>query len=569
MFIPANNGKSKKWWKEAVFYQIYPRSFYDTNGDGNGDLQGIINKLDYIKDLGIDAIWISPIYASPMADNGYDISDYYSINPIFGSMDDFASLLNGIHDRGMKLMMDLVINHTSIEHPWFIESRSSRDNPKRDWYIWRDGKNGREPNNWASHFMGSVWERDEKTEQYYLHMFAKEQADLNWKNEEVKKEIFKMIRYWLDKGVDAFRMDMANYLIKAKGLPDAPEKKDEARPYVHGEGLYANQPGMHELISELREKVMDEYGAMLFGEMYFLSAKTALEYVAYDKREFDMTYQYEIVGARGDWEKVKESVRNWHKTFKGNAWNSITFSNHDSPRPVSIFGDDVDFWRESAKCIATFLLTAPGTPFFLQGEEIGMTNVEFPSLNDYDDIEMKSKYVERIKRGESPAYVFKDLIRWSRDNARTPMQWDKEKNAGFSKGKPWLKVNTNYQGVNVNSEKSNSDSVFRFCKDLIRFRQEDEAFVYGDYIPLTPDDWETYAYKRSLGGSTYIIILNTSPRQWNMKRIDELKLEHELLISNYTTEQDSEDELILRPWESRVYRLIKNSKYGESKNIHK
>jgi glycosidase len=341
-------------------------------------LKGIIQKLDYLKDLGIGAVWISPIYASPMADNGYDISDYYAIDPMFGNMEDFDRLVREIHKRGMKLMMDLVVNHTSIEHPWFVESRSSRDNPKRDWYIWRDGKDGQEPNNWASHFMNSAWEYDELTGQYYLHFFSKEQADLNWNNQEVKKEIFKMIRFWLERGVDAFRMDMANHLIKADGFPDAPRVNDDGRRYVHGEGLYANQPGMHELIKEMKKEVLDPFGAALFGEMYFLDPKTALEYVAYDKGEFDMTYQYEVVGARGDWRKAKESVRLWYEEFKDKGWNSITFSNHDSPRPIDIFGDS-EAREASATCIATFLLTAPGTPFFLQGEEIGMTNIEYPA----------------------------------------------------------------------------------------------------------------------------------------------------------------------------------------------
>jgi oligo-1,6-glucosidase len=364
------NYRGKKWWKEAVCYQIYPRSFKDTNGDGNGDLMGIIEKLDYLHGLGIDAIWLSPIYASPMADNGYDISDYYAVNPMFGTMGDFEKLVKGLHLRGMKLMMDLVINHTSIQHPWFIESRTSVDNPKRDWYIWRGGQHGREPNNWACHFMTSAWEFDGRTGQYYLHMFSKEQADLNWQNEEVKNEIFRMIKFWLDKGVDAFRMDMANYLIKPEGFPDAPGKVGDQRVYVHGESLYANQPGMHELLSEMRTKVLDRYGAVLFGEMYFLTPQTALEYTAYEKSGLAMTYQYEIVGARGDWHEVKKSVRSWYNVFKGKASNSIAFSNHDSPRPVSIFGDDRNAPTESAKCLATFLLTAPGTPFFLQGEEL-------------------------------------------------------------------------------------------------------------------------------------------------------------------------------------------------------
>ena len=551
----SNKNIQKEWWKEAVVYQIYPRSFNDTSGDGNGDLRGIIDKLDYIKNLGIDAIWISPIYASPMADNGYDISDYYSINPMFGSMEDFDELIAEIHKRGMKLMMDLVINHTSIEHPWFLESRSSLDNSKRDWYIWREGKDGREPNNWASHFMNSVWELDGKTNQYYFHMFAREQADLNWNNREVKKEIFSMIEFWLKKGVDAFRMDMANYLMKAKDFPDAPKEEGDNRKYIHGEGLYANQPGMHELIREMKENVLAPYGAALFGETYFLNKDTALDYVAYDRKEFDLIYQYEVVGARGNWEEAKRSVRTWHESFKDRGWNSITLSNHDSPRPISLFGDDGEHREESAKCLATFLLTTPGTPFFLQGEELGMTNVLYQDIDCYSDIEMKEKYKERISKGEFPDDVFRDVAKWSRDNARTPMQWDKNINAGFSTGTPWIGVNQNYDYINTEDEEKDKSSVLNFYKKLIKLRHKHPSLVYGDYVPLVPDNWETYAYKRVLDKSVYVIVINTSERTWKMDPLAEINADSKLLISNYSDSDNSSNGMLLRPWESRVYKV--------------
>lgn len=555
MFGVKKNYKGRQWWKEAVFYQIYPRSFYDTNGDGNGDLAGIIEKLDYLHDLGVDAVWLCPIYASPMADNGYDISDYYTVNPMFGTMADFEKLLAGLHKRGMKLMMDLVINHTSIKHPWFLESRSSLKNPKRDWYIWRYGRDGHEPNNWANHFMNSAWEFDEKTGQYYLHMFSKEQADLNWENAEMKEEIFRMIRFWLGKGVDAFRMDMGNYLMKAEGLPDAPRADGDTRPYIHGEGLYANQPGMPELISELHSEVLDYYGAVLFGEMYFLTPESALEYVGYDKKRMAMLYQYEIVGASGDWEKAKRSVRVWYEAFKDKAWNSITFSNHDSPRPVSIFGSE-NTRAESAKCLAAFLLTAPGTPFFLQGEELGMTNVKYPNLDDYSDVAMKERFAERTSRGEDPDLVFADLAHWSRDNARTPMQWNDETEAGFTTGHPWLGINPNYFEVNASVEKNDPDSVFNFYKELIPLRKKHKALIYGEYLPLTPDNWETYAYKRILKNDVYVIVLNTSPREWHMKVPDELKKRPKLLLSSYAEQDsDTQEEFFLRPWEARIYKV--------------
>ncbi len=547
------------WWKEAVFYQVYPRSFKDTTGDGNGDLGGIIEKLDYLHDLGVGAVWLSPIYASPMADNGYDISDYCSVNPMFGTMPDFEKLLEGLHSRGMKLMMDLVINHTSTLHPWFIESRSSLKNPKRDWYIWRDGKNGREPNNWACHFMTSAWELDEKTHQYYLHMFSKEQADLNWQNPEMKKEIFRTMEFWLEKGVDAFRMDMGNYLMKPEGLPDAPRKFGDNSPYVHGEGMYANQPGMHELITEIRTKILDPYKAVIFGEMYFLTPETALEYCGYDKNRLAMTYQYEVMSANGDWRKIKESVRQWHEVFKGKAWNSITFSNHDSPRLVSVFGDGHSASADSAKCLATFLMSAPGTPFFLQGEELGMTNVRYSKLEDYSDIEMKTKYAERTAHGEDPTYVFNDLARRSRDNARTPMQWSADSQSGFTTGHPWLGVNPNYSEINVASEEADSNSVLNFYKKLISLRRKHKALIYGEYIPLVPDDWETYAYKRVKGKEAYIIILNTSPRTWQMQRLADLKNRHKLLLSSRPLTKnlsgDTEEQLFLKPWEARIYKL--------------
>lgn len=550
-------GEGLKWWKEAVFYQIYPRSFNDTTGDGCGDILGIVQKLDYIKDLGVDALWISPMYTSPMVDNGYDVSDYDAINPMFGSLKDFDLLVEGLHSRGMKLMMDLVINHTSDQHPWFIESRSLRDNPKRDWYIWRDPKDdGSEPNNWASHFGNSAWKFDEKTGQYYLHYFAEGQPDLNWNNPEVKKEIFAMVKRWLDRGVDGFRMDMANALIKPEGLPDAPRRDGDTRTYLHGENLYANQPGMRELLGELHTQVIAPANAVLYGEMYFLDAHSSLDYVAYDKERVDMMYQYPVVDAHGDWARVKSSVREWSESFAGKAWNTITFSNHDSPRSVSMFGQEGQMRNVSAKMIATYLLTAPGTPFFLQGEELGMTNVEFESINEYTDVEMKDRLRERVGYGEDKYTVFKDLIRLSRDNARTPMQWTSDKNAGFTTGVPWLGVNDNHTHVNVADESTNPHSVLNYYKKMIALRKSHDAFVYGKFVPLTPDDWETYAYMRVLEDTSFIVIVNTSPREWKMERPKELPSDAELKVSNYLVQNDTLENLNLRPWEARVYKVV-------------
>ncbi len=551
----------KTWWKESVFYQIYPLSFLDTTNNGKGDIKGIIKKIPYLEELGIGAIWISPIYTSPMFDNGYDISDYNSINPLFGTMEDFIKLIKTCRKANIKIIMDLVINHTSSEHPWFKKSCENNNNPKSDYYLWHDAKNGKEPNNWAADFGGSAWTWNESRQQYYLHLFSKHQPDLNWHNPNVKKEIFSSIKKWLELGVNGFRMDMGNFLFKAKGYPDAPHDKNDLRKFIHGENLYANQPGIHKLLNEMKTELLEPYDAILFGEMYFLTPKSSLYYTSCKKHEVDLIYQYPIMDARGDWNKVKKCVRNYANAFQDKAWNTTTFSNHDSPRSVSIYGDTSNYHKESAKCIMTFLLTSPGTPFFLQGEEIGMTNTSVSNANELTDIKMKGVYNDRISRGENPNMVLKDLSWWNRDNARTPMQWSDKKYAGFSVVNPWLKVNPNYIDINVKNQQNNPNSILNYTKKLINLRNNTETLIYGTFKVLCPDDWTVYGFSRKLNDEEYIIVFNFSSNDNNIQAFQEIKNNSStLILSNYSVEYDVIDILYMKPWETRIYKV---KKHGE------
>ena len=546
------------WWKHAVVYQIYPRSFKDSHGDGNGDLRGIIEKLGYIESLGVDAVWLSPIYASPMIDNGYDVSDYYAINPMFGTSEDFDALVAGLHERGIRLLMDLVVNHTSDQHSWFIESRSSRENPKRDWYLWHPGRDGNEPNNWASHFGGSAWEKDAATGEYYLHLFAKQQPDLNWRNPEVQTAVFDMMRWWLDKGVDGFRIDMGNFFLKDPALPDARRDPWDTSPFVHPKELCANQPGMHEIYQAMHDEVLAPYDAVAFGEMYFLNPDTARQYVGWDRKEIQLLYQYPIMDARGNWQQVRREVQAWYDAFRGGATNTITFSNHDSGRSVSVFGDDTTYHDKSAQCIATYLLSAPGTAFFLQGEEIGMTNVLFPSIDDYTDIEMQGRYADLMSQGADPNVVLPELIRWSRDNARTPMQWANDVHAGFSTHTPWLAVNPRYTSINVDNQEQDKISILNYYRQLIALRNEVGPLKYGTYAPLVPMEWETFAIRRDFEGETIVCIYNFLSEEMYMHKPDVLvgrKLV--MLLSNYEESGDDTDSTLrLRPWEARIMRIV-------------
>ena len=549
----------KAWWKEAVVYQIYPRSFCDSNGDGIGDLNGITSKLDYLRELGIDVIWLSPVYKSPNDDNGYDISDYEDIMTEFGTMVDFDRMLAAAHERGIKIVMDLVVNHTSDEHPWFVESRSSKDNEKRDYYIWKEPKDGKEPNNWGSAFSGPAWKYDEKTEMYYLHLFSVKQPDLNWENPKVRKEVFDMMTRWCEKGIDGFRMDVISLISKPEGYPDAKVV-----------GLYgdmcicANGPKVHDYLKEMNEKVLSKYDIMTVGETAGVTLEEAKKYAKTDGSELNMVFQFEHMdldsGEKFKWSTkpmplvpLKENLSKWQKGLDGVAWNSLYFCNHDQPRIVSRLGDESDDYRElSAKCIATCLHMMQGTPYVYQGEELGMTNTVFNSVDDFRDLESINAYRELVESGLfTKEDMFPKIAHKSRDNARTPMQWDASENAGFTTGTPWIKVNPNYKKINVADQLRREDSVFHYYQKLIRLRKENEIIVYGNYELLLPEDDNIFAYTRSLDGKKLLTVCNFSKteQKFDFSGYEKAKV----LISNY--ERDIRENSMLKPYEAVVLLL--------------
>lgn len=448
----------KTWWKESVVYQIYPRSFMDSNGDGIGDIPGIISKLDYLKTLGIDVIWLSPVYKSPNDDNGYDISDYKDIMDEFGTMADWDELLSEVHARGMKLVMDLVVNHSSDEHAWFVESRKSKDNPYRDYYIWKPGKDGKEPNNWEANFSGSAWEYDDTTDEYFLHLFSKKQPDLNWENPKLRREVYDMMNWWLEKGIDGFRMDVVNFISKVDGLPDAPAQ--EGKKYASGHEYFMNGPRIHEFLHEMNKETVGKYDVMTVGEMPGVTPEQAQLYTGEDRDEVNMVFQFEHVdldsGPGGKWDlktlelkDLKWSLSRWQKGLEQVGWNSLYWNNHDQPRIVSRFGDDKNYREKSAKMLATLLHMMKGTPYIYQGEEFGMTNIRFESIEDYRDIELLNMYKEKMEQGIPKEKIMESIYVKGRDNARTPVQWDDTEHAGFTTGTPWIKINPNYKEINA------------------------------------------------------------------------------------------------------------------------
>jgi len=552
----------KAWWKEAVVYQIYPRSFCDSNGDGIGDLNGITSKLDYLKELGIDVIWLSPVYKSPNDDNGYDISDYEDIMTEFGTMDDFDKMLAAAHDRGIKIVMDLVVNHTSDEHPWFVESRSSKDNEKRDYYIWKEGKDGKEPTNWGSAFSGPAWKYDEKTDMYYLHLFSVKQPDLNWENPKVRKEVFDMMTRWCEKGIDGFRMDVISLISKPEGYPDAKVVG------LYGDmGICANGPKVHDYLKEMNEKVLSKFDIMTVGETAGVTLEEAKKYANTDGSELNMVFQFEHMdldgGEKFKWSTqpmplvpLKENLSKWQKGLDGVAWNSLYFCNHDQPRIVSRLGDESDAYRElSAKCIATCLHMMQGTPYVYQGEELGMTNTVFNSVDDFRDLESINAYRELVESGlYTDEDMFPKIAHKSRDNARTPMQWDASENAGFTTGKPWIAVNPNYKKINVADQLKREDSVFHYYQKLIRLRKENEIIVYGNYELLLPEDENIFAYIRTLDNQKLLVVCNFSKSE---QKFDFSGYENaEILISNYNGDTDKDG--ILKPYEAIVL-LLENA----------
>ena len=533
----------KTWWKEAVVYQIYPRSFADSNGDGIGDLNGITGKLDYLKELGIDVIWLSPVYKSPNDDNGYDISDYEAIMDEFGTMQDFDRMLAEAHARGIRIVMDLVVNHTSDEHKWFMESRSSKDNPKRDYYIWREGRNGKEPNNWGSWFSGSAWKYDETTDMYYLHLFSPKQPDLNWDNPVVRREVFDMMTRWCEKGIDGFRMDVISLISKPAGLPDAPMMNE-----LYGDcGYTANGPHVHEYLQEMNREVLSKYDIMTVGETACVTLEEAKKYANNEGTELNMVFQFEHVGLDGGpdfkWSTnkmplvpLKENLTKWQKGLEGVAWNSLFFCNHDQPRVVNRLGNPSDEYREvSAKCIATCLHMMQGTPYVYQGEELGMTNYPFRTVQDFNDLESINAFREMTEEmGMDPEAIFPGIAHKSRDNARTPMQWDDSPNAGFTTGKPWLAVNPNYVKVNAAEQMARPDSVFHYYQKLIELRHTHDVIVYGTYDLLLPEDPDLYVYTRTLGDQKLLVVCNLSEneREFDAASVSPAFAEGEVLIRN-------------------------------------
>nr|WP_310735620.1 alpha-glucosidase [Cohnella herbarum] len=543
----------KKWWKEAVVYQVYWRSFYDSNGDGYGDMEGLIHKLDYIRELGVDIIWLNPIYDSPDLDNGYDISGYETVMPKAGTMEVWEKLLAEVHARGMKLIMDLVVNHTSDRHPWFLESKSSRDNPKRDWYIWKDAKDGEAPNNWRSYFSPSTWEWDEQTEQYYFHSFAVEQPDLNWANPELREEIYRTMTYWMDKGIDGFRLDAIALLAKPDGFPDADNPAD-----IH---YLTNHPGLHDYMREMNERVFRHYDIVTVGETAFVTPEEGLKFVGEDRRELNMLFHFEVCDEMPSWDmlRFKDIQRRWYKGLWGKGSNSQFLNNHDHTRQVTRFGNDGPYRVESAKLLATMLHTLPGIPYIYQGEEIGMTGVRFDSIEDYDDIAMRNRYDEEVAKGGDPQEVLLRLQPLSRDNSRTPMQWDDSAYAGFTTGTPWIKVNPNYAEINVAQDLADPSSVYRYYQQLIALRKNNEVMVYGDFeeLPEWLEDEHLYVYTRTLGETRWLIVLNHSDETSFIRLSSEyIGPTRKLLISNYAvSEAESVDRIVLRPHEARIYEL--------------
>ncbi|MTT30798.1 alpha,alpha-phosphotrehalase [Terrilactibacillus sp. BCM23-1] len=556
------------WWKRSTVYQIYPKSFYDTTGNGIGDLQGIIEKLDYLKDLGVDILWLTPIYKSPQKDNGYDISDYYQIQEEFGTMEDFDQLLEKAHAKGLKIVMDMVVNHTSTEHEWFKAARKDKNSPYRDYYIWKDSKNGGdEPTNWLSKFGGSAWAYDEKTEQYYLHLFDVTQADLNWENDAMKEDIYKMMHYWFEKGIDGFRLDVINLISKDQRFLD----DDRTKPQADGRKYYTDGPRIHEYIHELNKHVFSKYRSMTVGEMSSTTIPNCIDYTKPENQELDMIFQFHHLKvdypngekwamADFDFLALKKLLSNWQvKMHEGGGWQALFWCNHDQPRIVSRFGDEGEYREQSAKMLATTIHMMQGTPYIYQGEEIGMTNPNFTSITDYRDVESLNMYTILQQQGKSEQEIISILKQKSRDNSRTPMQWDGSQNGGFTKGTPWINVSNNFQTINVKRSLLNHQSVYYHYKKLIDLRKQMDIITYGDYQLLLEDDPSIFSYVRRWKGETLLVVNNFYNRTVEFNCPLEIQNQNtQQLLSNYIDSPNKLDQTItLRPYESIVYYLSK------------
>ena len=521
----------RNWWKEAVAYQVYPRSFNDSNGDGIGDLPGLIEKLDYLENLGIDVIWLSPMYPSPNDDNGYDISDYKGIMSEFGTMDDFDQLLSSIHQRGMKLILDLVVNHTSDEHPWFIESKSSKASAKRDWYIWADPKpDGSEPNNWESIFNGSTWEFDESTKQYYFHLFSKKQPDLNWENPDVRQAVFDMMNWWFEKGIDGFRVDAITHIKKNFEAGDLPIP--DGKKFAPAFDVDMNQPGIQEWLQEMKDKSLSRYDIMTVGEANGVTPNDAEEWVGEENGKFNMIFQFEHLGlwstgdTKFDVKSYKQVLNRWQKQLENVGWNALFIENHDQPRRVSTWGDDKNYWYESATSHATAYFLQQGTPFIYQGQEIGMTNYPFESIESFNDVAVKTEYQIVKKEGGDVNQLLDKYKMENRDNARTPMQWNNSINGGFTTGKPWFHVNPNYTEINVKQQLNDKFSILSYYKALIQLKKSDLIYTYGKFSMVDAENEQIFAYTRSFKNNTVLIVANLT------NEVSELNLPFELDISS-------------------------------------
>lgn len=538
------------WWKEAVGYQIYPRSFKDSNGDGIGDLKGITSKLDYLNDLGINVIWICPMYKSPNDDNGYDISDYCDIMDEFGIMEDMDNLLKEANEKGIKILMDLVVNHTSDEHKWFIEAKKSQNNEYRDYYIWRDPVDGHEPNNLGSTFSGSAWQYDETTGQYYLHLFSKKQPDLNWENEKVRNEVYKMMNFWVDKGIGGFRMDVIDLIGK---VPD--------------EMVTGNGPKLHDYLQEMNKAALAGNDLLTVGETWGATPEVAKLYSNPERKELSMVFQFEHIGldqieGKEKWDlknlellDLKKVLSKWQTELEGQGWNSLFWNNHDLPRIVSRWGNDKEYRVESAKMLATLLHGMKGTPYIYQGEEIGMTNVRFEDINDYNDIESLNMYKDRLSKGYTHDEIMESIYAKGRDNARTPMQWDSTENAGFTTGKPWLAVNRNYDYINAKQCLEDENSIFHHYRKLIDIRKNNDTIIYGDYNLLCPEDKNIFAYTRELNGDKLLVVCNFYDDEVTFSFEDDFN-HVDILLSNYKDSSKLIEKLSLRPYEAIMFRVM-------------
>ena len=539
----------RQWWHSSVVYQIYPRSFKDSNGDGIGDINGIREKLDYLKELGIDVIWLSPVYKSPNDDNGYDISDYYDIMDEFGTMEDMDNLLKEANERGIKILMDLVVNHTSDEHKWFIEAKKSKDNEYRDYYIWRDSVDGNEPNDLGSTFSGSAWQYDETTGQYYLHLFSKKQPDLNWENGKVRNEVYKMMNFWVDKGIGGFRMDVIDLIGK---VPD--------------EMITGNGPKLHEYLQEMNKAALEGKDLLTVGETWGATPDVAKLYSNPERKELSMVFQFEHIGldqieGKEKWDvkslellDLKKVLSKWQTELEGQGWNSLFWNNHDLPRIVSRWGNDKEYRIESAKMLATLLHGMKGTPYIYQGEELGMTNVRFDDINDYNDIESLNMYKDRLSKGYSHNEIMESIYAKGRDNARTPMQWDDSENAGFTTGTPWLAVNKNYDKINAKQCLQDENSIFNHYKKLIDIRKNNDTIIYGDYKFLCEDDENIFAYVRELNGDKILVVCNFYDKDVEFKFDGDFNYS-KVLLSNYNDSSKMIEKLKLRPYEAVMYRF--------------